>query len=394
MPGSLSRFLRLLSVLGLLVALGATVMLVALRAGEVERPDEVVFVPGYGPGVLVLEPADRVGPDPFTAPIAVDLGIDPVLLVLPPADPAGVLSPHGRHSAADQLAAGEFGFELISRRDRGQRMTVGLIEAVAGSVLGTAATLDGLEDGDGDGLDDDRNFTLTARDGSAVCIVFGEVRTLAAAQGLQIDPFDGAAVNGYQWDSDGPCDGADPGLDVPALAGSTPGVYGATIEGEVCDVGALVTALEAVPVVAATWAKVHGITADEIEDFATTLTPVILLWDTAVTDHGYDGSAVYPHPAVLQRGTAVLVDDRGTPVVRCLSGSPLLGPRALPVVPEIVGPVWAGFVVDLVIDVPPAVGEVGEFILLDVRSGAPIRRAPGITGALAGLAGPLVVVEG
>ena len=77
MPGSLSRFLRLLSVLGLLVALGAAVMLVALRAGEVDAPDEVVFAPGLEPGVLLLEPADVVGPDPFTPPVAVDLGIDP-----------------------------------------------------------------------------------------------------------------------------------------------------------------------------------------------------------------------------------------------------------------------------------------------------------------------------
>jgi hypothetical protein len=314
--------------------------------------------------------------------------------VLPPSDPARVLSPHGRHSAADQLAAGEFGFELIARRDRGQSTTVGLIEAVAASVLGAAGSLSDLEDADGDGMDDDRNFTLTARDGSAVCILMGEVRTLAAAQGLQVDPIDGAAVNGYDWDPDGPCEGGDSGPDVTVFAGSTPGVYGATSAGEVCDAGALVAALDAVPVVADSWATVHGLHADEIEDFVAATTPVVLLRDTAVTDHGYDGIAVYPRAAVLQRGTAVLVDGRGSPVVRCLSGSPLLGPRALPVVPEIVGPVWEGFSADLVTDLPPAIRDVSEFVLLDVRSGIPIRRAPGITAEPAELAGPLHAAEG
>ena len=118
--------------------------------------------PGFPvlPGVLLLEPADVVGPDPFTPPVAVDLGIDPALLVLPPSDPAEVLSPHGRHSAADQLAAGEFGFSLIARRDKGRRLTVRAIETLAGSALGTAAALSGLEDGDGDGLDDDGSFNM------------------------------------------------------------------------------------------------------------------------------------------------------------------------------------------------------------------------------------------
>ncbi|PZT71125.1 hypothetical protein DN402_02310 [Streptomyces sp. SW4] len=45
--------------------------------------------------------------------------------------------------------------------------------------------------------------------------------------------------------------------------------------------------------------------------------------DTRVTGHGLRGGRPVGGQAVLQAGTAVLVDDRGVPRVRCAGGNPL-----------------------------------------------------------------------
>ncbi|MBP1633160.1 MAG: hypothetical protein H6Q11_1448, partial [Acidobacteria bacterium] len=338
MPGSLRRLLHALTALGLLTAVGAGLFFVSWRAGRVEPLLRVEFGEGSPPGVVVLEAAGDPGPDPFTAPVAVDLGVALALLPLPPDDPAALASPHHRHSSADLAAAGPFGYELVRRRDRTRGLTVAAISAVARQVLGPAAALSSLEDGDGDGRDDDGRFTLTAADGSAACVTVGPPRLVALALGLQVDPADGRP-------------------------GSTPGAYGAAASGEVCDVPLLVGRLAANPPVAEAWALVHGITVPGIEGFAAGLTPVILLGDTLVTDHGYDSGKILPRRAVLQRGTAVLVDGRGRPAVRCLSGSPLLAAPSLSGEVEARGAAWPGFAAGRVGEVVPADREVAEFLL-------------------------------
>ncbi len=56
------------------------------------------------------------------------------------------------------------------------------------------------------------------------------------------------------------------------------------------------------------------------------LKPVTLTRDTRVTNHSFvDGRAV-GFQAILQAGTAVLVDENGEPVARCRCGNPLLEP--------------------------------------------------------------------
>lgn len=395
MPGSLRRLLHALTALGLLTAVGSGLFFLSLRAGRVEPALRVEFAAGPPPGVVVLEAADDPGPDPFTAPVAVDLGIDISLLPLSPVDPAALLSPHGRHSAADLAAAGPFGFELMRRRDLGQRLTVSLITSVAQRLLGSSARLGDLEDGDGDGRDDDGRVTLEAADGSAVCLILGEPRLLALAQGLQADAGDGVPASGYSWDPGGPCTPAlPPAADTGARDGSAPGVFGASGAGEVCDVALLVERLAADPAVAEAWALVRSIEPAALAGFASGLTPVILLQDTLVTDHGYDAGRILPRRAVLQRGTAVLIDARGEPVARCLSGSPLAAARPLADDLEVRGAGWVGFDPGRVAEVAPAVREVAQFLLLDVATGLLLRRVPGAAGAPSGLAGPVVAVTG
>ena len=50
--------------------------------------------------------SETPGAYPFTAPFAVDLGLDPALLASAPRSAAAVESPHRRHSAADLIVAG------------------------------------------------------------------------------------------------------------------------------------------------------------------------------------------------------------------------------------------------------------------------------------------------
>ena len=388
------RFMRTLAALAILIGLGGALVLTLRVTRDTVEP-RAEFGSGYGPGVLLLEAADEIGPDPFTAPVAVDLGLDPSLIAFPPLDPESLERPHRRGSAADLLIAGRFGWELIDRRDqRGGRLPVSEIRALASEFLGFGAALTDLDDLNGDGFDDDGTFTLRAGDGSAVCVTPGSRRTLTDAQGHQIDAGDGAAAHGMTWTTGGPC-GTPVGRREASTVrdGATPGVFGASRRGEVCDVGLLLSSLQANPPVADAWAAVRGIQTGEIGEFVGDLTPVVLLGDTVVTNFGWRSGQIIPRQSVLQRGTTVLVDGHGVPAARCLSGSPLRSAQALAAAPDVHGDGWPGFNRSFVVEVASADRRVGEFLLLDAQTGEPIRRAPGVTGALASLAGPVYVAE-
>jgi len=379
--------LSTLSIVALVVA-SASGLLLIMRASSPSPETVIRTVPEAGPGIVVLEPVDEIGPGVFTPPIAVDLGLDPALLAAPPVDPADLLSPNGRGSAADLLASGGFGWQVVLLRRSGDSLRISDLRRIAGDVFGLEATLSDLDDRNGDGLDDDGSFTLEASDGSAVCIRLGSQRTLAIAQGLQVD-VDGAAAHGYSWNPEGPCSGGDDPAGAGPVTGGTAGVFGGTVLGDVCDVGALSVSLQSTPGLAEEWAGVQGIGSDQLDEFLAGLTPVVVLDDTAVTDHRIEGSESVPRQAVLQRGTAVLVDRRGLPVVRCLSGSPLRPPQPLPAVPSFRGVAWPGFRLGFVRDIEPAPGALSEFVLVDIASGDAIRRTAGAAGAPGALAGPI-----
>jgi hypothetical protein len=73
------------------------------------------------------------------------------------------------------------------------------------------------------------------------------------------------------------------------------------------------------------WARVLGIrpTFRAVKKYIAKLHPVTLTRDTQVTNHAYKNGRAVPFQAILQAGTAVLVDKYGTPVVRCYCGNPL-----------------------------------------------------------------------
>jgi hypothetical protein len=113
--------------------------------------------------------------------------------------------------------------------------------------------------------------------------------------------------------------------------GGVPGLYGGSRDTGVCDVQGLVDFLTS-PENAAkaeAWAGVLGIGTGEIESYVGSLTAVRLRFDTRVTNHGFRDGEANAFQSLLQAGTAVLVDDRGVPRVKCNCGNPLAEPEPL-----------------------------------------------------------------
>jgi len=106
-----------------------------------------------------------------------------------------------------------------------------------------------------------------------------------------------------------------------------PGLYGGSGDALVCDVPALVSFLSENDEKAAAWADTLGITAAEVGDYIATLTPLVLDQPARVTNHGYSNGVARPFQAELATSTAVLVDDKGAPRVRCACGNPLGDPQ-------------------------------------------------------------------
>lgn len=128
------------------------------------------------------------------------------------------------------------------------------------------------------------------------------------------------------------------------------------------------------------FAGVLGIDPTDVPAYLRALTPVQLRLDTRVTNHGFrDGSAT-SYQAVLQAGTAVLVDDRGVPRVRCACGNPLLEPVPLKGSPEVKGEPWPGYRSSNVVVVEPAPRVVKKFVMYDPKSGNWFTRDAGDTG--------------
>jgi Protein kinase domain len=164
-----------------------------------------------------------------------------------------------------------------------------------------------------------------------------------------------------------------------ALAGNTPGLYGGIRERSVCDAGKMVAFLRTHPPQAAAWAGVLGISPQQIPSYAAGLTSVILRADTAVTNHGFlDGHAT-TIPAVLEAGTAVLVDQQGTPVAKCYCGNPLTKPT-LYTRPTYVGTSWPAFSPARVATVRRTATPIRQFTLVDVTTDKAFIRPSETTG--------------
>jgi hypothetical protein len=114
-------------------------------------------------------------------------------------------------------------------------------------------------------------------------------------------------------------------VDLPAGGSGSKQPFGGSGSNRVWDRDKLIRFLRRNPEVMREWARVLGVrpTFRAVRKYIAKLHPVTLTRDTQVTNHAYRNGSAVPFQAILQAGTAVLVDKYGTPVVRCFCGNPL-----------------------------------------------------------------------
>jgi hypothetical protein len=167
---------------------------------------------------------------------------------------------------------------------------------------------------------------------------------------------------------------------VRTLSGATPGLYGGTRNAGSCDVEKQIRYLDADRAGARAFAEVSGIATASVPDYLRQLTPVVLRADTRVTNHGFGDGRATGFQAVLQAGTAVLVDNRGVPRVRCACGNPLGPPVVIDGNPGTRGRSWSGYRPAQVVMVTPAPDVITDITIVDVGDDTWIERPVGHDG--------------
>lgn len=163
-----------------------------------------------------------------------------------------------------------------------------------------------------------------------------------------------------------------PGADLPSadaglsVSGDRVGLYGGSLDRVLCDRERLVADLESDPIKVEAWSGVLDV--DDVRSYVRTLTPVLLRADTRVTNHGYSGQRATSFQAVLEAGTIVLIDDHGTPRVRCARGSPLSDPRASSE-PAATEDAWPGYDAERLLLVQPAQQPMTQVTVVDLMTG-------------------------
>ncbi|MFD4872222.1 DUF6777 domain-containing protein [Streptomyces sp. NPDC058420] len=208
----------------------------------------------------------------------------------------------------------------------------------------------------------------------------GEVFLQAAAK-TGPDPFTKSSAT----ENSAPPVTASPAASEPANAvrgvdGGAPGLYGGTQNVSACDVEQQIKALQAAPAKNTAFASVAGVQPAGVPAYLRSLTPVQLRMDTRVTNHGYRDGVATSYQAVLQAGTAVLVDNHGVPRVRCACGNPLTPPVAQQTTPKRTGDTWSSYRPQNVVVVTPAPRIINIFVIYDPHNGHWFGRHHGDTG--------------
>ncbi|MFF3641240.1 DUF6777 domain-containing protein [Streptomyces sp. NPDC002564] len=162
-----------------------------------------------------------------------------------------------------------------------------------------------------------------------------------------------------------------------SLSGGTPGLYGGTHAVGSCDVDRQVRFLTGDRTKERAFAQASGIDEASVPGFLRGLTPVVLRADTRVTNHGFRGGSATSFQSVLQAGTAVLVDDRGLPRVRCACGNPLKPPVALKGTPRHNGQPWRDYRPTTVVVVTPAPRPITNITIINIVNNTWIERKIG-----------------
>ncbi|MFF8726527.1 DUF6777 domain-containing protein [Streptomyces sp. NPDC015171] len=211
----------------------------------------------------------------------------------------------------------------------------------------------------------------------------GEMVYLQPATERGPEPFTDSTVNAAAARSSRPTTSASPGEpEAPlraarTLSGATPGLYRGTPRVAGCDVERHVGYLTADEARADAFARVAGVSRAELPGYLRGLTPVVLGADTRVSNHTYRDRRASRYQAVLQAGTAVLVDDRGVPRVRCACGNPLTPPAPTRGGAAARGTPWSGYRANGVVVVTPAPRAVTSITIVDEETRTWTRRRVG-----------------
>jgi len=164
----------------------------------------------------------------------------------------------------------------------------------------------------------------------------------------------------------------------PSPQGGLDGLYLDAFGTSGCDRRAMALALQSDPERAAAWESALSIRDTGSAAYLARLTAVRLRADTRFTAYRWSEREAQRYAAVLQSGTAVLIDDHGVPQVRCVDGSPLTAPE--PVDRPRYDGGWTGFDPQRVIDIVRATAAVAEFGLVDPAGREAFRRPAGTLG--------------
>ncbi|WP_338674197.1 DUF6777 domain-containing protein [Streptomyces sp. SCSIO 30461] len=167
---------------------------------------------------------------------------------------------------------------------------------------------------------------------------------------------------------------------VRTVLGSTPGLYGGTRSIASCDVEQQIRFLTVDANKGRAFASGAGVSQEDLPEFLRGLTPVVLRADVRVTGHSYRAGSAQRFQAVLQSGTAVLVDEHGSPRVRCASGSPLASPVIESGAVEEQGREWPGYDADRVVVITRSAAAIKNLVIADVAGNSWLARTSGTDG--------------
>ncbi|MCB5179268.1 DUF6777 domain-containing protein [Streptomyces antimicrobicus] len=162
-----------------------------------------------------------------------------------------------------------------------------------------------------------------------------------------------------------------------SVTGSDPTLYGGTRDVASCDVEKQIRFLSADPAKNQAFATALGIGPTAVPGYLRSLTPVTLRHDTRVTNHGYRDGRPTAYQALLQAGTAVLVDNHGVPRVRCACGNPLGGPAPLRPDSRRYGQPWAAYRPQNVVVIRPTITVINKIVIYDHGNGRWYERGTG-----------------
>jgi hypothetical protein len=220
--------------------------------------------------------------------------------------------------------------------------------------------------------------------GTIIASVVLGVRQDAAHRGIVLlgaDTF-GEAVFGPDFATER-VEVAPPTVSGGEVAGDSETLYGGLAGGSSCERDGLAAFVAtASPAWSDAWA--NAVSSDayppppNLQQYVTDLTPAQLRADTRVTAYQFIGKHAIPFQATLQAGTAVLIDARGIPRVRCTGAIPLTPPRGIAGEPEYLDARWQGFDPATLTTVTPSPNDVRQFGLMGDKG--PFRRPAGTNG--------------